>query len=43
VIGKVTKVKEDGELEVEIAEGVRVRVLRHTVQGVVSKSEPANS
>jgi len=41
VIGKVTKVKEDGELEVEISDGVRVRVLRHTIQGVVVKSEAA--
>lgn len=41
VIGKVTKVKEDGELEVEIAEGVRVRVLKYTVEAVVSKTEPA--
>lgn len=41
VIGKITKVKEDGELEVEIAEGVRIRVLRHTVASVISKTEPA--
>ena len=45
IIGKVTKVKEDGELEVEISEGVKVRVLRHTVAAVLSKTEPvaANS
>jgi preprotein translocase subunit YajC len=41
IVGKVTKVKEDGELEVEIAEGVRVRVVRSTVAQVLSKSEPA--
>ncbi|MCC6007911.1 MAG: preprotein translocase subunit YajC [Rhodobacteraceae bacterium] len=41
LIGKITKVKEDGELEVEIAEGVKVRVLRHTVAQVLSKTEPA--
>lgn len=41
IIGKVSKVKEDGELEVEIAEGVRVRVVRATVAQVVSKTEPA--
>jgi preprotein translocase subunit YajC len=41
IIGKVTKVKEDGELEVEIAEGVRVRVIRSTVAQVISKTEPA--
>jgi preprotein translocase subunit YajC len=41
IIGKVSKVKEDGEIEVEIAEGVRVRVLRATITQVMSKSEPA--
>jgi preprotein translocase subunit YajC len=41
VIGKVTKVKEDGELEVEIAEGVKVRVVRSTVAQVLTKTEPA--
>lgn len=43
VIGKVTKVKEDGsnEIEVEISENVRVRVLKHTVAQVLSKTEPA--
>ncbi|PKP79757.1 MAG: preprotein translocase subunit YajC [Alphaproteobacteria bacterium HGW-Alphaproteobacteria-2] len=42
VIGKVTKVKEDGELEVEIAEGVRVRVVRQTITSVLNKTEPAD-
>ena len=41
LIGKIIKVKEDGELEVEIAQGVKVRVLRHTIQSVISKTEPA--
>ena len=41
VVGKVVKVKEDGELEVEIAEGVKVRVVRSTVAQVLSKTEPA--
>ncbi|MGI1663612.1 preprotein translocase subunit YajC [Palleronia sp. KMU-117] len=43
LIGKVSKVKEDGELEVEIAEGVKVRVVRNTVAQVLSKTEPANA
>ena len=43
MIGKITKVKEDGELEVEIAQGVKVRVLRHTITSVLSKTEPAES
>ncbi len=41
VIGKVSKVKEDGEIEVEIAEGVRVRVVKSTVASVINKTEPA--
>ncbi|WP_347313066.1 preprotein translocase subunit YajC [Defluviimonas sp. SAOS-178_SWC] len=41
IIGKVSKVKEDGELEVEIAEGVKVRVVRSTISTVLSKTEPA--
>ena len=43
LIGKVSKVKEGGELEVEIAEGVRVRIVQTTVAQVLSKTEPANS
>ena len=44
LIGKVTKVKEDGsnELEVEIADGVKVRVIKNTVAQVLSKTEPAS-
>lgn len=42
VVGKVTKVREDGEIEIEIAEGVNVRVIRSTIQTVLSKTEPAN-
>ncbi|WP_068114641.1 preprotein translocase subunit YajC [Tropicimonas marinistellae] len=41
VIAKVSKVKDDNELEVEIAEGVKVRVVRSTVAQVLTKTEPA--
>ncbi|GLT07902.1 preprotein translocase subunit YajC [Sulfitobacter sp. PR48] len=41
LIGKVVKVKEDGEIEVEIADGVKVRVVQSTIATVVSKTEPA--
>jgi preprotein translocase subunit YajC len=41
VVGKVVKVKEDGEAEVEIAEGVKVRVIKSTIAQVISKTEPA--
>jgi preprotein translocase subunit YajC len=43
VIGKVVKVKEDGEVEVEIADGVKVRVVRSTITNVLSKTEPASA
>lgn len=43
IIGKVVKVKDDDEVEVEIAEGVKVRVLRATIGQVLSKTEPAAS
>ena len=39
--GKVTKVKDDNEIEVEIATGVKVRVVQSTIASVVSKTEPA--
>jgi len=39
LIGKVAKV-EDTEVQVEIADGVRVRVVKTTLTDVRSKSEP---
>lgn len=41
IIGKVTNVKADGEVEVEIATGVKVRVVKSTISQVLSKTEPA--
>ncbi|MFC6686910.1 preprotein translocase subunit YajC [Jhaorihella thermophila] len=41
IIGKVSKVKEDGEIEVEIADGVKVRVVKNTIAQVLRKTEPA--
>ena len=41
IIGKVVKVGDDNVLEVEIAEGVKVKVARHTITQVMSKTEPA--
>ena len=40
IIGKVTKVVDDSELEVEIAANVRVRVARAMVSEVRAKGEP---
>ena len=41
LIGKVTKVKEDNEIEVEVSDGVKVRVVQNTIAQVLSKTEPA--
>ncbi|OYR09117.1 preprotein translocase subunit YajC [Brucella grignonensis] len=40
IVGKVQKVHDDGELDVEIAEGVRIRVLRSALSEVRVKGEP---
>lgn len=41
LIGTVTKVISDNELQVQIADGVRVRVMRHMIQEVLAKTEPS--
>ena len=41
LIGKVVKVKDDNEVEVELAENVKVRVVKSTIATVMSKTEPA--
>ena len=43
MIGKVSKVKDDTEVEVEIADGVKVRVVRSTIAQVLNKTEPAGA
>jgi preprotein translocase subunit YajC len=43
IIGKVVKVGEDNVLEVEIADGVKVKIAKHTITSVMSKTEPATS
>ncbi|WP_407496591.1 preprotein translocase subunit YajC [Pseudooceanicola sp. MF1-13] len=43
IVGKVVKVREDGEVEVEISEGVKVRVIKSTLADVKSKTEPADA
>ena len=40
LVGKVTKVVDDEQIEVEIADGVRVRQVRSMVSGVRAKGEP---
>jgi preprotein translocase subunit YajC len=41
IVAKVSKVQDDGMVEVEIAEGVRVKVIKHTITQVLNKTEPA--
>ena len=41
IVGKVTKVGEGEEIEVEIAENTRVKLYRSTITAVLSKTEPA--
>jgi preprotein translocase subunit YajC len=40
LVGKVTKTIDDAEVEVEIAQNVRVRVLRQAISDVRAKGEP---
>lgn len=41
IIGKVIKVGDDNVVEVEIAEGVKVKIVKSTISQVMSKTEPA--
>ena len=43
ILGKVTKVRDDNEVEIEIAPGTNVRVVRSTIATVVTKTEPAKA
>jgi preprotein translocase subunit YajC len=43
IVGKVSKVQDDGMIEVEIADGVRVKVIKGTIGQVLNKTEPAAS
>ncbi|MGR3504207.1 preprotein translocase subunit YajC [Pseudaestuariivita sp.] len=43
MIGKVSKVPGDGNIEVEVADGVKVRVVQNTISAVLNKTEPADA
>lgn len=43
LVGRVTKVTDDPEMEIEIADGVRVRVVRSMISEVRAKGEPAKA
>lgn len=40
IIGRITKVADEGEIQVEIAEGVKVRVAKGMITDVRAKGEP---
>ena len=42
IVGTVSRVSDDGEVTVEIAEGVKVKIVRDTISAVVSKTEPVS-
>jgi len=42
LVGTVTKVTEGSEVLIEIADGVRVKVVRHTIQEILTKPAPAS-
>ena len=41
IVGKVTHVNEDGTVVVEIADNVKVKVVKATIVQVMNKTEPA--
>jgi preprotein translocase subunit YajC len=43
IVGKVTKVVDDSEVELQIAEGVKVRAMRSMITEVRAKAEPVAS
>ena len=40
LIGKVTKVVDDDQLEIEVADGVKIRQMRQMISDVRAKGEP---
>jgi preprotein translocase subunit YajC len=43
IVGTIAKVVSDDELLVDIADNVRVRVVRSTITGVLAKTEPVQA
>jgi preprotein translocase subunit YajC len=43
ILGVITKVIDNNEVQLEISEGVRVRILRAAISDVVNRSEPART
>lgn len=40
IVGKITKVVDDGEAMIEIAEGVRIKIMKGMISEVRAKGEP---
>ncbi|HEY0219791.1 MAG TPA: preprotein translocase subunit YajC [Afipia sp.] len=40
LVGKVTKVVDDDQVEIEISDGVKIRQMRQMISGVRTKGEP---
>ena len=43
IVGKIAKVVDDNELEVEIADNVRVRIVRSMISDVRTRGEPVKA
>ena len=43
IVGKIYRVGDDGIVEVEIADGVRVKIVKSTIVQVMNKTEPASA
>jgi len=43
IIGTVTRIKDNDELVIEIADGVKISVMRGTLSDVLNRTEPAGS
>ncbi len=43
IVGRVAKVKDEGEVMVEVADNIQVRVLKNTLTEVRSKGQPAEA
>lgn len=42
LVGKVTKVVDDEQIEIEVSDGVRIRQMRQMIAGVRTKGEPTS-
>jgi preprotein translocase subunit YajC len=43
IIGVISKVVDESEVQIEVAEGVKMRVLRSSINDVLNRTEPAKA